>query len=353
MRSINPELVRKFFDGKCSPEEVHQVLIWINSEEGKKQLEEDFEKFQTAGNDNPIDEKSVLDKIHKKIEHIESKSNAEAKGGTRKLGDRPNHKWRLTQYWKSGIAISFLLTIMASALWFISVRREESLLDSPGISKIEYLTKQTKAGEKLTLKLNDGSIIQLHSYSKIRFPKYFTGEKREVFMEGQVFFDVHRDEKHPFIVYSKGLVTSVLGTSFAIEEDSTSSSSQVAVLTGQVKVGKVEQGDDEDVKELYLKPMEAASFNGTKGSFEKVKVDYDKAFAWKDNVLVFQNASFGEVLQKLESWYGVKFTQKIRIEGFKDYSGRFDNQTLEEIMIGLSFTYDFEFDIQESQVIIN
>lgn len=342
MRSINPELVRKFFDGKCSPEEVHQVLIWINSEEGKKQLEEDFEKFQTAGKDNPIDEKSVLDKIHKKIEQIESKSNAKEEGGIRKLGDRSNHKWTLTQYWKSGIAISFLLTVVASALWFFSIRREENLLDSTGISQIEYLTKQTKAGEKLTLKLNDGSIIQLHSNSKIRFPKYFTGEKREVFMEGQVFFDVHRDEKHPFIVYSRGLITSVLGTSFAIEEDSTSRSSQVAVLTGQVKVGKVEQGDDEDVKELYLKPMEAASFNGTQGSFEKIKVDYDNAFAWKDNVIVFQNESFSEVIKILESWFGVGFQINKTIKNNQDYSGRFEDQTLEEILIGLSFTYDFE-----------
>ena len=348
---MNPELVRKFFDGKCTPEEVHQVLIWINSEEGVSELAKNFGDFNEYNKDGSEISQAVLEKIHDRIAQEGDEQLASNPDNLRLLRDKKPGIGQFRNL-KLGIAVSLLLTLMASTVWLFSVKREEKLSDEANLIQVEYITRQTVPGEKLTLKLNDGSIIHLNSTSKIRFPKIFEGTKREVFMEGQVFFDVHRDESKPFVVHSKDLVTSVLGTSFAIVEDSSSQISQVAVLTGKVKVAKASNSDSTGKEELYLEPMQAASLNMDNGSFDKIKVDYDKAFAWKDNVLVFQNVSFDQVLKKLENWYGVKFIQKRKIKGLKDYSGRFDNQTLEEIMIGLSFTYDFEFEIQKPQVII-
>lgn len=359
MISVYPELIRKFFDGKCSPEEVHQILIWINSDEGVKQLEDEFEKFQILEKENFIKDQSVLSKIHERISQIEhemdshEKDNTSEKDNTRRLRHPEMDKSTIIQRWKSRIAVSFLLITMASAFWLFSTRKEEKLPGTASVSKIEYLTKQTLAGEKLTLKLNDGSIIHLNANSKVRFPKSFTGSSREVFMEGEVFFEIHRDESKPFIVHTKNLTTSVLGTSFAISEDAATQLSQVSVLTGKVKVGKYSKSGKQEATDLYLEPMEGARFDGTNKLFKKIKVEYDNAFAWKDNVIVLQNATFDEVLRKLEKWYGVSFQQNRKIKNYKDYSGKFEDQTLEEVLIGLSFTYDFKFEIQKSNIIIN
>src|SRR5690606_26341240 len=113
----------------------------------------------------------------------------------------------------------------------------------------------------------------------------FTGSSREVFMEGEVFFEIHRDESKPFIVHTKNLTTSVLGTSFAISEDAATQLSQVSVLTGKVKVGKYSKSGKQEATDLYLEPMEGARFDGTNKLFKKIKVEYDNAFAWKDNVI--------------------------------------------------------------------
>lgn len=349
---MNPELVRKFFEGNCSPEEVHKVLLWINSEEGVSELQEKFADFDPNNVEGQEISQSILNTIHERI----AKEEVEVSTAISINVPREQKNQAIPRNlikWKMGIAASFLLILMVSAVWLFSISRVEKPSAMENIAQIEFLTRETLPGEKLTLKLNDGSIIHMNSNSKIRFPKTFVGAEREVFMQGQIFFDVHRDETRPFIVHSEGLTTSVLGTSFAIQEDSSAQKSEVSVLTGKVKVAMVDSSGTDEMEEIYLDPMHAASLDRSKGSFEKIKVDYDKAFAWKDNVLVFQNVSFEEVLKKLENWYGVKFTQKRRIKGFKDYSGRFDNQTLEEILIGLSFTYDFEFEIQGSQVIIN
>lgn len=351
MASMNPELVQKFFGGKCTPEEVHQVLIWINSKEGAIDLAKEFEKFETDGEVNFSTSQDMLAKIHERINDAKDERSFGKNGGEKSIRNWSKILNRSFTPWKRGIAVSLALTIMASVIWLLSGRREENLPE-PSTTQVEYLTKQTRSGEKLTLKLTDGSIIHINSNSTVRFPKAFTGPTREVYMEGQVFFDVQRDENKPFIVHSNGLITSVLGTSFAITEDSASQRSEVAVLTGKVKVAKTEMNGTEGSEELNLDPMDAARLDVVERSFEKIKVDYDNVFAWKDNVIVFQNASFDDVQIRLEKWFGVKFQMKKKINPRKDYTGRFEDQTLEEILIGLSFTYDFDFTINDSNVII-
>ncbi|WP_339880626.1 FecR domain-containing protein [uncultured Algoriphagus sp.] len=350
---MNPELVKKFFDGKCSPEEVHQVLLWINSEEGENQLKEEFEKFDAEDLKSSINSKSILKGIHKRIASEKQELESPPIVNPRKPKQIDKPKSRLINRWKVGIAASFLLTIVASVFWLFTVRREENQPATGFQNQVEYLTKQTLAGEKLTLKLSDGSILQLNSNSSVRFPKTFDGKRREVYMMGQIFFDVNRDVERPFIVHSDNLITSVLGTSFVIEENSESKKSQVAVLTGKVKVTKAISDESGKADELFLEPMDAANFDGSQGLFEKTKVDYDQSFAWKDNVIVFRNASFGEVLKRLENWYGVKFQYQMNSKKDQDYTGKFEEQTLEEILIGLSFTYDFQYEINDSTIIIH
>ena len=352
MASINPELLRKFFDGKCTSAEVHQVLVWINSEEGAIDLGIHLEKFEDEREVNSSTSQDMLAKIHQRISEAEGQLLPAETGNVRSLGDPAKPESGLFNQWKLGIAVSFLLTIMASAIWLFSGRRDENQREPSNSAQAEYLTRQTRSGEKLTLKLNDGTVIRINSNSKVRFPKAFTGAKREVYMEGQVFFEVKRDENKPFIVHSSGLITSVLGTSFAIMEDSATQRSQVAVLTGKVKVAMAEEQGAKESESLYLNPMDAATLDALEGSLEKIKVDYDEVFAWKDNVIVFQNATFEEVQIRLEKWFGVEFLMKKKINPIKEFTGKFDDQTLEEILIGLSFTYDFDFTINDSTVVI-
>ncbi|MDR7129456.1 ferric-dicitrate binding protein FerR (iron transport regulator) [Algoriphagus sp. 4150] len=346
---MSPELIKKFFDGRCTPEEVHQVLLWITSEKGRGDLEKHFENFQEESNRLAVDSKAMFDKIHKRIEEENKPSISRVGGGA---CDRSTSKSKSFMSWKARIAASILICLLTSVVWLLFPGNEEEKKQTAKSGQIHYETRQTMAGEKLTLKLNDGTMIRLNANSKIRFPKSFSEAKREVYLQGEAFFDVYRNEESPFIVYSTGLKTSVLGTSFAVSEDSAKQSSQVAVLTGSVKVSKSENSSSSENEEILLHTMDAAIFEGD-GALQKMKIDYDQAFAWKDNVIVFQNANFGEVLDRLENWFGVHFKVNRKLKGSKDYSGRFEHQTLEEILIGLSFTFDFEFKIEDSTIIIN
>ena len=100
----------------------------------------------------------------------------------------------------------------------------------------EIITKKTLKGQKLNLFLGDGTEITLNSESTIRFPKIFGEEKREVFLEGEAFFDVQTDKERPFIITSDKLQTTVLGTSFNVR-----CYISVAVLSGKVKVEALDE----------------------------------------------------------------------------------------------------------------
>lgn len=351
MKSINPELLKRFFEGKCTPEEVHQILIWINSKEGINELVEDFQKFEAKEEVPAEKKKETLAKIYEKIKEEEGFTPNKT-DSVIESGNRDFFNVFKKQRWLIGVAVSFFLAILVSGVWLYSNRnseKEEQLFIS---GNPENITRETKAGEKLKLKLSDGSILHVNSNSKIEFPKKFTGSTREVFLEGQAFFEVQRDESKPFIVHTKGLLTKVLGTSFSIKEEAGGQMSQVAVLTGKVQVEKPSKLTNDENNSLILEPMSAANFYSENNLLEKVKIDYDEVFAWKDNVIVFQNVDFKEVIKRLENWYGVQFKIKKPVNGVSDYSGRFENQTLEEVLLGISFTYDFEFEIQDSTVLI-
>lgn len=84
--------------------------------------------------------------------------------------------------------------------------------------------------------LEDGTVITLQPSSKIAYPHFFSKDKREVYLEGEAFFDVAKNPAKPFLVHSGNLLTQVLGTSFTIKPDKKSNKITVAVKTGRVAV---------------------------------------------------------------------------------------------------------------------
>ncbi|MDP4129771.1 MAG: FecR family protein [Bacteroidota bacterium] len=100
------------------------------------------------------------------------------------------------------------------------------------------------------INLPDGSRIVLSKNSSLHYARLFNRNKREVYLTGDAFFDVAKDAKRPFYVYSGNVVTKVLGTSFRIISDDQLGKVTVSVKTGKVKVFR--QSDAQHQKDQYL-----------------------------------------------------------------------------------------------------
>jgi ferric-dicitrate binding protein FerR (iron transport regulator) len=147
------------------------------------------------------------------------------------------------------------------------------------------------------LMLADGTEVWLNATSKLRFPFNFTGDKREVYLEGEAFFNVAKNAAQPFIVHTEKTDIQVLGTTFNVSAykngiNSTSLvSGAVATKTGTSTV--------------TLKPgQEAILDNNDKVNIRKF--DEDEVLAWMRGIYIFHNTSLKEIGSVIDRWYGVK-----------------------------------------------
>src|SRR5690606_19972897 len=126
---------------------------------------------------------------------------------------------------------------------------------------------------------------------------------REVTLVGEACFEVERDPRRPCVVKTGPVDTTALGTSFSVKHYKDEDEIEVAVLTGLVGVNRISE-DLQVLDEVILQPMQMASFHHDGAKVVKSDLDYKKVFAWKDNVLYFENAGLDEILKTLERWYG-------------------------------------------------
>jgi transmembrane sensor len=159
-------------------------------------------------------------------------------------------------------------------------------------------------GKRSKLTLPDGSIAYLAGGSTLKYAKNFGGDKRELSLNGEAFFDVvHRVDK-PFVVKSGEISTVVLGTSFNVKAYGADDRVTITVNTGKVGVLANMDGKSQLVK--YLTPDEQININTQTGLFAFNKTKAADISAWISNNLIFYNTSLKDIAAAMERQYGVK-----------------------------------------------
>lgn len=144
--------------------------------------------------------------------------------------------------------------------------------------QIIYLEASTSYGERKQLLLPDGTQLTLNSCSHVRYPNNFTGEERKIVLEGEGYFQVHRNEEQPFIVSTRRFDVRVLGTCFDIKSYSSDEIVSVEVESGKVQVDLPEAM-------MRLKGKEQVLINTISGEYSKRREERPVAI-WKKAVCV-------------------------------------------------------------------
>ncbi|WP_257667804.1 FecR family protein [Parapedobacter tibetensis] len=192
-------------------------------------------------------------------------------------------------------------TIRALRLNGIAINASASELESIHSDAIAVvmstLSVPAKGAYKVTLP--DGSKVWLNAESKLRFPSRFIGGSREVYLDGEGYFEVTTDLAKPFIVHAGDTKVRVLGTRFNLRTYE-QQAIQTALVDGSVQL-TTENGES-----MRLEPGYAATYNG-KG-FSKASFDATEILAWMDGVHYFHNASLEELAKTINRWYGLSVT---------------------------------------------
>ncbi|HSI74532.1 MAG TPA: FecR domain-containing protein [Lunatimonas sp.] len=234
----------------------------------------------------------------------------------------------------------FFIVCLTSLYLFGPVEEDENLVISEPKTYVERITPP---GVKSNLMLSDGSKIILNSNSKLKFRKQFDLDKREVFLEGEAFFDVAEDSIRPFIV-NVGQVNAVaLGTSFNIKAYNTSNM-DIALVSGKVLI----EDSEGEKPSVLLVPGQMAQLG--KETLQVTDFDKDLILSWTIKQILFKETPLDEAIFLLENWYGVKIHIFNRPKSKVTFSGKFEDETLKNVLYGLSYVAGFKFSIHQNDV---
>lgn len=207
-------------------------------------------------------------------------------------------------------------------------------------------------GKTFQVQLSDGTLIHLNAGTTFRYPeKFIKGNNRMVFVDGEAFFEVAKDKKHPFIVNANGINIRVTGTKFNVSNYKEDENKNVVLVEGSVSVYKSKEIYNTS-KASLLKPGFKAEWDKNNKNITIDKVDVTSYTAWIDGELVFKNDPFSDIRKKLERKYNVTIINNNQLLEKNTFSAVFDIETIEEVMEVLHRSYGIKYTIKEKQIII-
>lgn len=251
----------------------------------------------------------------------------------------------------AGIAAAVLLLLGVTFL----LRRQQPATQIAQAVKdtTQWQHRQNGKATKAVLELTDGSKIWLNADSKLTYPEVFTGASREVFLEGEAFFEVANNVERPFIIHLHKGTIKVLGTSFNIRAYD-NEPVQTSVSTGKVAfIPKYEEGSEKRPDTILITPDVKVTYSHRTGDVVKENTFSEDDKAWTEGRLVFRNASLESISLELERTFGKKV--RFNAEAPKHYrlTGSFQHNSLQEIMYYLARSRSFHYQITDSTLVIN
>lgn len=210
-------------------------------------------------------------------------------------------------------------------------------------AEILYNTLTTQRGNQYQLILPDGSKAWLNAASSIRFPTAFTGGKRKVEITGEVYFEVARQARMPFIVkINDDAEVEVLGTQFNVNAYSDEENVKTTLVEGSVKVN-IRQ----DTRSILLKPGQQLKLSPNALPQLVDDADVDLVVAWKNGLFAFDNVPIGDIMRQLSRWYDVQVDYG-GLEIVRHYTGSIRRQVnLSQVLNMLELAGGVEFSIDE------
>lgn len=220
-----------------------------------------------------------------------------------------------------------------------------TLLVVAGISVYQYfaggtILVETVYGERQQVTLPDASVINLNGNTSLRYASDFK-EAREVWLEGEAFFEVKHMDKKKFVVHTDGLDIEVLGTSFNV--DDREGITKVVLNTGKIKIYVSGDPINENV---VMSPGDMVEYKKESASLVKQLVNPEIYSTWTKDTLNFNRASVADVAQVLEERYGYRITIADPELRRKFFTGRFSSRdigvviTAMERALGMEATYE-------------
>lgn len=313
-------LLAKYLVDVLSPAEVEEVMVWRDLSTENKKIFSDLVSLR-------ISQKQIQYNTPDRIERALELMNARINRASRFRVFR-----RVSKY-----AAAILLLVSCSYAGWHYLKPET------------YITIAVKPnGVDKQVTLADGTTVWLQAGSSLRMPEGFSSEKRDVFLQGEAFFDVVKNTESPFSVSTKYMNVEVLGTAFDVKVDEACKKVETVLVRGKVALL-----DREWNRIMDMSPGEKVTYKSVDNEYTTESVDVNVHAIWRLGQLVFENVTLREIVNQLSA----KFNVNINISSSGLAGRKFrcvinQDETLQDIFNLLAYMVPMSYRIEGSEIFL-
>lgn len=339
-------LLLKYREGKCTPAEKDRIHAWY------EQVQSGMPQTELSDS-----EKSVLKtRMWNAIQH-----ERKAPEKTRTFVLRPMTIRMLA-------SIAAVLIVALSLFYFFSDKPSSGRLVGGTLlleaNHGDLISKANNTNRPMRIQLSDSSKVTLAPGAGLTYPRQFSTGKREVQLKGDAFFDITKDSRRPFFVYSGKLVTRVLGTSFWVKEAGEARQMQVEVVCGKVSVFENEsigpeepfsQGKHQFNKGVILTPNQRVTYFEESGHLMTSLVDKPVLLTAHAELppAIYKNMAMPEIFQRLEDAYGVDIVVSGEAVNECTFTGDLTNMSLFDQLDLICQSNDGFYQVQGTRILVS
>ena len=208
-------------------------------------------------------------------------------------------------------------------------------------------------GKKSQLTLQDGTKVWLNAGSRMAFPTKFKGDRREVFLEGEGYFEVAHNQKLPFYVNTSKISIKVLGTKFNISAYENDKRVETVLIEGSVTISERSAVSFMN-KSSILKPNQKASYERNDRTLIVIdEPNVDNVISWTEGWLKFDRQSINEVLNKLQRYNNVQFELNKEFPKEDLITGKlYLKDSIEQVMMTMEVVARLQYQINGNKISI-
>lgn len=304
-KEIDELILLRYINNELSDTERMDVEEWINSSESNRKLAEDYYYLSFALSSLRVikqsDPHKALQKVNKRIKRKQSR--------------------RFFIRIQQAAALLLLPVLLFTGYLLLQFQEEDPIF---------YMETRMTPGMIGSIELPDGTKVWLNSSSYLKYPGTFSGNTREVELDGEAYFEVATNAERPFIVHTENSSVKVLGTEFNIDAYSHNNFVTTTLVEGSVRFSY--SNEYNKTGSVLLNPNEQILYDKKTHQACKNETYVPKDIAWKEGQIILKDTPLSEILWILSKRFHVDFDVKDMALYKHSFTGVFTNQQIERVL---------------------